>query len=222
MKKEQIASSYPVLFHMASGGAWPLIRKHGLLSTIELLKKFKIDADTTETLVSQYRPHSVEVVSPEGEIALVRDQRPMSDSGLVRALPESISPSDWYEKLNSLTFFWPTEERLKKMYAAKPYIGKKHDIIKVDSNSFVEEYYEHIVLCPINSGCTKPFAHKRDFSVFHEAIDYPFEQRRKSRGLSNAVAEIAVPGGVPNISDYVIEVLQTENVDGEIKILSSY
>jgi hypothetical protein len=203
---EQLAATYPRLYHMAAAGSWPSIEKHGLLSTSALLELFQVSEPPRSALESQHRPETVEITHPVHGRAEIRDQKPMSDGGLVRALPGDISPREWYELLNEKVFFWVSTRRLETLMNAKAYRKTRHTVLTVDTKPLVERHAAKIVLCPINSGCTKPMPHPRDRTAFLSLDQYPFEQWKKKRGVSEAVVELAVVGGVPDIREFVLAV----------------
>jgi hypothetical protein len=58
---------------------------------------------------------------PRYGTAVIRDQKPMSDGGLVRALQDGLKPRDWYRILNKKVFFWLTRERLETLVNAREY-----------------------------------------------------------------------------------------------------
>ena len=198
---KELIEDCPTLYHMASGNSWASIQEHGLLSTSELLKLVKADAETARELEAEHRPNSVDI-SDDGSIVL-RDQKPMSDNGLRRALPENISPSDWYSYLNNHVFFWLTEERLERLVSAKSYRTTRRLILELDTEAVIAEYKKSIRLCPINSGCTKPFPHPRDFSAFSAIENYPYNAWSKKRKKGERVVELLVENGVPNLVDYL-------------------
>src|SRR5690606_26370378 len=103
---------------------------------------------------------------------------PMSDAGLKRALPDRLSPADWYELLNAKAFFWLSEERLHKLTNAKAYRDREHDVLEVDTRSLIDAHRDSIWFCPINSGCTKPMPHPRDETIFARIAEYPYAHWR--------------------------------------------
>ena len=106
---ERFAARHPVLLHMAHRESWPSIRKHGLLSTSALLELFGIAGEDADSIRSTRRAKSIEIHHPAWGSATIRDQKPMTDSGLNRALTDDLRPRDWYRILNSKVFFWPSE-----------------------------------------------------------------------------------------------------------------
>lgn len=196
---------YPRLYHMAEANSWPSIRKHGLLSTTALLDLFEIDGGLRRSLESQHRPQSVTITHPRHGQAVIRDQKPLRPGPLANCLV-GLTPAQWYRTLNRYVFFWVTEERLKTLLGARAYRNKTHTIIAVDTARLLETNARAVRLSPINSGSTIYNPRPRGADTFQRMSTYPFEERRRLRGLGNAVAELAVRYSVPNIARYVIEV----------------
>ncbi len=205
MKPEDLWNTYPVLYHIAWGGSWPNIRRKGLLSTIALLKLYRKSATEIDRLTRFHRNHWVTIECPGLPRAVVRDQKPMSDEGLQRALEGSTEPWEWYQLLNSMVFFWPTRSRLETMLGARAYKDIRHDVLVIDTKKLVDMECKSIRLSRMNSGCTKPIPHERDMDLFKRIFDYPFEERRKY-GVHNALAEVCVLDKVLHIHRAVKEV----------------
>jgi hypothetical protein len=206
MDTELLITTFPRLYHMADHNAWPSVQKHGLLSTSALLDLFEISGAARERLEAAHRPDSVTIEHPVHGRAVIRDQKPMSDKGLMRCLTGA-TPREWYVILNAKVFFWPHEERLQTLLEAQAYREHRQCVITVDTRKLVESRSERILLSPMNSGATKPMAHPRSPKTFLPIPDYPFEQWRRKRGRAlNAIAEVAVTHSVPNVSQMVLEV----------------
>lgn len=154
---------------------------------------------------SRHRPESVRIFHPEEGTAVLRDQKAIRHGDLEKCLTD-ISPQQWYETLNSKVFFWATEERLLRLLTAKEYRDRAHCVLIVDSALLLQEYSERIFLSPLNSGCTRPIAWPRGRRTFLSLAEYPFEFRRKRYSVKNAVAEMAVTYGVPNVADLIVRV----------------
>jgi hypothetical protein len=103
--EEELITCYPRLWHMAHDGAWPAIRDHGLKSVAALLDDYKVNCEQRLAFGSRRRPESVPLKIEGKPIAILRDQKPMTDSQLAACLCDGLVPSDWYELLNSRTFF---------------------------------------------------------------------------------------------------------------------
>lgn len=208
---ERIAEVYPRLYHMAHIDSWPSIEKHGLLSTSALLDLLDVDDELREQLIRNHRPDSVTLNHAEHGSVVVRDQKPMSDAGLEKALQDGITPTQWYERLNQRVFFWPTENRLHRMLGARAYKNDNHLVIVVDTASLLTEHFDSVLLSRMNSGCTVPFAHKRGEETFRPPDEFPFEERKKSSG--EGFAELIVEHAVPDLHDHVIEAYVAKQAD---------
>lgn len=218
MDVELLLEKYPYVYHMAEDGSWENIYKYGLLSTSALLDLYGIDGSLREQIESSHRPESISIEREGLPIAVVRDQKPMSDEGLKKALLNGLTPKDWYEILNAKTFFWATKHRLSKLMNARAYRNKIQTVLKVDTSKLLEHYYDEIVLCPYNSGTTAYKPKPRDESIFYSIDAYPWETRKKSRGQAEALVEVCVNRGVPNIKDLVVEVSRVHR-ENTIEIL---
>lgn len=204
---EELITNCPTLYHMAERGSWESIKRYGLLSTSALLDHYAIKPPRRTAIESQHRPESVEVTCDGLPRAVVRDQIPMSDAGLRRALPNHLTPADWYRLLNDKAFFWLSEDRLHKLTNAKAYRDREHDVLEVDTRSLIETHRDAIWLCPINSGCTKPIPHPRDETIFARIPDYPYSHWRERRSRRDRVVELAVDYSVEDIRDHVRRVV---------------
>src|SRR5688572_30148855 len=111
MDYRKLVETYPELYHMADVNSWPSIKKHGLRSTCALLDLFESSGQARHQLESEHRPCSVTINHPIHGSAVIRDQKPMSDSGLRRCLLDDLAPRDWYEVINQHVFFWFTLSR---------------------------------------------------------------------------------------------------------------
>jgi hypothetical protein len=200
---EEFATAYPVLFHLAQGGSWPSIERHGLLCTTALLDLFEIAGSARNTIERAHRPQSVTIEHPEHGSVVIRDQKPMSEKRLVGALIDGTQPPEWYALLNGFVFFWPTLARLERMRGA--YEGQRQTIITIDTLELLTRHAPKIRLSAINSGATRPMAFPRGRSTFMSMTDFPFAARRRS-GKASAVAEVLVEGGVLDINEIAVSV----------------
>lgn len=199
----QFVHHYPRLYHMAECDSWPSIRKHGLLSTTALLDLFEIKGALRRSLESQHRPDSVTITHPQHGKAIIRDQKPLRPGALAKCLV-GMTPEQWYRTLNGYVFFWVTEERLKTLLAARAYRNRTHTVITVDTARLLETNAKAVRLSPINSGSTIYNPRPRGGDTFQRLSSYPFEERRRLRGLASAVAELAVQYSVSDIHHCVV------------------
>jgi hypothetical protein len=191
---------------MAAHGSWPSIQRHGLLSTSALLDLFGISGLARTRLESEHRPTCKLINHPVHGGAVVRDQIPMSDAGLERCLQDGLTPASWYRLLNSKVFFWLTLDRLERLLGARAYRDQAHTILTLDTAALLARHEARVLLSPINSGCTKPYPHPRGLATFQPLATYPFAAYDRSRGRKDPVVELAVEGGVAEVSDLVVSV----------------
>lgn len=206
MEPEDLVRYYPRLYHMAADGSWPSIARHGLLSTSSLLDLFEVNGQRRIDFESRHRPESVAIEHPVYGRAWIRDQKPMDDAGLRRALQDGLAPEQWYRILNQRVFFWLREERLLRLLNARAYSSRPHNVLIIDTAAVVRAHADNITLSPINSGATKPYPWPRGRTTFKSISDYPFLERRASRPLADAVVELAVSPSVPAIAEMVVRV----------------
>jgi hypothetical protein len=206
LNEADLIANFPRIWHMAEDGSWDSIRRHGLLSTSALLDLYGVDGDRRLALEAQRRPDSVSI-SVEGlPNAVIRDQKPMTESALRKCLNGGITPEDWFRLLNGRVFFWLSRERLRGLLNARAYRGRPQTVLTVDAASLIGAHRPRIDLSPINSGATIYNPQPRGRNTFLPIVDYPFDERRKTRTTSASVVELVVRGGVPDIIDHLIAV----------------
>jgi hypothetical protein len=212
----QLCQRYPVLYHMASFGSWPLIKKHGLLSTSKLVELFEVPEPRRTELLSQQRRRSEPITHPSYGTAILRDQKPLSAKNLTRCLVDCDAPT-WYRLLNERVFFWLDQERLMTLMSAREYSEKQHTVLQVNTASLVERYEKTIELAHMNTGNTRPMPHPRGRLTFRKMDDYDY-QRRRSLPDYSAVVELTVLGGVPDISQDLLRVENAASKNGAYKV----
>jgi hypothetical protein len=189
---EELARTYPRLYHMADAQSWESIQKHGLLSTSSLLDLFEVKGHEREEIEIRRRPESVLIVHDKHGRAVVRGNNPIIESKL-RAALKDCTLEQWYRLLNKHVFFWLTPERLKTLLCARAYRDHPHAVLTIETLPFVTRYEHRIVLSPMNSGNTQPIAHERSLETFKMMQNYPFRERAH-RGDHYQVVELAVEG----------------------------
>lgn len=204
MTPQEFAARHPTLYHMAEQGSWESIREHGLLSTSALLDLFEIGGPKRQAVESAHRPVSIQISHPRYGVAIVRDQKPMSESKLKSCLI-GMEPREWYELLNRRVFFWPTIERLIRLLSARAYRSSPHVVIEVETSILFEQQLNRITLSRINSGSTFYSPVPRGRETFLPLSGYPQAWWRARR-----LGEVAVDYGIPNIADMVISVEEWE------------
>jgi hypothetical protein len=211
---DELLGKHPTLYHMAERGSWPRIREYGLRSTTALLDLFEVSGDKRLQIEERHRPRKALIEHPKLGSAVVRDQIPMNDAGLLRCLPANLSSADWYKILNAKVFFWLSRERLLTMLKAGAYRDDAHDVLEVSTRTLVDAYRDSVWLSPMNSGCTKPYPHPRNEQTFSRIPQYPYAKRpRRERAV-----ELAIDYAVPDIERFVTRVVEMRT-DEEIRTL---
>jgi Family of unknown function (DUF7002) len=205
MTKEELILHYPTLFHMAEDGSWESIERFGLLSTTALLDLFQINRTLRAAIESQRRPDSVPIRHSTHGIAIIRDQKPMSNTALIGCL-EGMTPSAWYQLLNGKVFFWLRRERLSRLLQARAYRDSTHCVLTIDTAALLNRHLDKITLSPINSGSTIFKPQPRGPNTFLRIDDYPFDRWSQKRGVNQAIVELAVEYSVPDITELVVKV----------------
>ncbi|MGO9267979.1 MAG: DUF7002 family protein [Candidatus Binataceae bacterium] len=202
---EQFAVHYPRLYHMAEAGVWPSIARHGLLSTTALLDLFEVNGALRLSIETEHRANAVTIAHAEHGTVVIRDQKPMRESSL-RLCLQGMTPQEWYTLLNGRVFFWVTADRVQTLLNARAYRDKEHTVVTVDTRAFLAKYGDRVAISPINSGSTIYNASRRGRQTFRHLSGYPFDERRRLRGIANAVAEAVVEYAVPDLRDFVLRV----------------
>ncbi len=217
---QEVIADCPTLFHMAEHGSWPSIREHGLLSTSALLDLYGVSGSQRTAIESMRRPHSVPLKADGLATAVVRDQIPMTDDRLRQCLPAHLSPKEWYQILNAKVFFWLTRDRLHRLTGGRTYRDKSHDVLELDTRSFIEAHRDRIWLCPMNSGNTFPIPHLRNESTFLRIAEYPYSAWRKKRQRGERIVELAVDHSIPDLHRHVTRVVVMQGTTVEEELFS--
>lgn len=204
MIEEDLIRIYPRLFHMAEDGAFASIQARGLLSTSALLDVYGITGNSRIAIEDRRRPEKVTIRRQGLPEVVIRDNKPMSDEQLAKCLQDGLSPADWYRMLNRNTFFWLHRKRLWGLLRAKAYRSSPHTILTIDTASLVAAHRDRIRLSPINSGSTIMSAQPRGNDTFLPILDYPYDERRKTRPVERALVELVVEYHVPDIMSHLI------------------
>src|SRR5262245_7523373 len=97
---DEFVEAFPTGYHMAEPGSWDGIRKHGLLSTSSLLDMFEVPEPQRNELEARRRPQSVQIHHPRFGTAVLRDQKPLSESKLAKCLTGGVTAEQWIRLLN--------------------------------------------------------------------------------------------------------------------------
>lgn len=204
MKESDLISLYPRLYHMAEDGSFPSIRDRGLMSAAALLDTYEVTGDARVAIEERLRPQSVNLTKAGLPDAVIRDNKPMSDSALLKCLQDGITPHEWYKILNGKTFFWLHKKRLHRLLAARAYRERAHTILTFDTATVVAAHRDRILLSPINSGSTIMNPQPRGKKTFMTIGNYPYAERRKGRTIENALVELTVAYSVPDVGAHLL------------------
>ena len=203
---DELVAAFPRVYHMAHKDSWPSIREHGLLSTSALLDLFEIEGEGRRAIEAAHRPDSVTIAHPIHGQAVVRDQKPMSDSKLTSCLTHGMRPEDWYRHLNQRVFWWATRDRLESMVGARAYRGDPHTVLTVSTRRLVDRYLDVVQVATINTGSTAYRAVPRGRETFVPLRDFDYDASRRKRGPQRAIAEVVVNHAVPDVRDLILRV----------------
>ncbi|WP_192564491.1 DUF7002 family protein [Pseudomonas gozinkensis] len=203
MDLNKLIELYPRVYHMAERGAWDSIRTQGLMSATAVLDHLAIEGDDRARFESEHRNQKMDVRAGHPSNIVLRDQKPMPEGRLIQALTDGTTPRQWYELINHKVFFWAEEHRLHRLLGARDYRRLEHDVLTLNSATFIPAYAQAIWLCHMNSGNTWPMPHRRGTEIFRRIPDYPVGRSGKP---IKAVVELVVDYSVPNIAEYVVEV----------------
>jgi hypothetical protein len=207
MTETELITIFPRLYHVADGGAWLSIRTHGLLSTSALLDLYGVDGSERSAFESERRGTTM-ILKHDGEPDVVlRDQTPMSDKALIGCL-DGMTPRQWYETLNAKVFFWTSTQRLQRLVTAKAGRDVAQLVLTVDTRGLVAVHRERIRLSGMNTGSTVRRPLTRGPKTFLPIVEFPYEERRRTRSPSDALVELVVEGAVPDVMEHLIAVDQ--------------
>lgn len=204
MEKQDLIRQFPRLFHMADPRSWDGIVEHGLLSTTALLDLYEVDPSERESIETRRRPEIVVLEHDDHGTAYIRDNKPLSEKKLAAVLEGNTSVAEFLKLLNRKVFFWLTPGRLDDLLAARAYRDREHLILTLETERLLDVYGDSVTLSPINSGSTVYKPSPRGMDTFKPIADYDYESRRKSRSAKQAIAELAVDYGVPDVLDFTL------------------
>ncbi len=205
MTDEELIKHYPLLYHMAWEGSWPFIRDEGLLTTRQLVDICNPPRDVRDAVLARRRPSTVALARATHGCVMIRDQAPLREQFLVRSLTD-MSVAEWLNVLNNRVFFWLHPDKLSVLLTARLYKKHAHDVIIIDTASLMSAHADRVRLSAVNSGATLyPNAAPRGSGTFLRVQDYPWVERRR-RGAVNAITELAVVDGVPDVANHVVRV----------------
>lgn len=203
VEPDVIAAAYPRLYHLTHVDNWDLICRIGLLSTSALLDLFGIAGESRRVIEGRNRRDLVSIRNEAYGVAILRDQKPMDDRGLERALTDGINPEEWYRLVNRHVFFWVDRGRVDRLLGARAYRNERHTLLVARTRQLLDRHAARTVLSPLNTGATKPMPHPRGKNCFVPLASYPFAYWRQKRNARDTVVELAVRKAVPDLVEFL-------------------
>jgi hypothetical protein len=208
-KKQRDMIQLTYVYHMAEAANWPAIQRDGLHSASTLLDIAGILGQNREYLEKHQR--LTHTVLPNG--VQLRDQRPMPPEALETCLI-GISPAEWYALINTHIFFWLDPARLNRQRAAcepRPQV-----VLTVDAGRLLAAYGKRIALTPINTGNARRRPARRGTATFVPYAAWVISAWTSEaaslgtsvRSQSHPPVELTIPGSIPNIMQFVVDVQQ--------------
>lgn len=198
------------VYHLVEASNWSSVQRHGLLSTLELLRLAGVSAEDRKRLSTTQRlRHTI----LSDEIA-IRDQVPMPTEALQRCLV-GMAPADWYALLNRKVFFWCSRDRLNRQLRACN--NRPQVILTLDTQRLVARHAQGITLTPFNTGNArrKPAIRgQATFVPFHIWLESAWRSEAESLGVSERPSshppvELTVEGGVRDVTEFITEIEYT-------------
>ena len=205
MTPDELAENLPRLYHVTDREAWPMIERHGLLSTDQIVDRFVDDPAEAERLRAERRADFVVVRDgPNGRVT-INDNLPLHFANLAPYLDDGLTPHEWLRMLNERVFFWPHFERGAGFLKASRRGGRRKLLLTFDTRSLAERYAGKLDLAPINTGSALRTPARRGHATFTPADTVGWDEWRRLRGRLDKVAEVSIRGGVPDATDHLIQ-----------------
>ncbi len=169
---ERFCKLRPTLYHLSAADSWPCIKRHGLLSSNEILSKFSIDKQLAREIEKHRLTSSYQLKSESHGSFTLRDRTTLSHAKLESALGGSCTPDEWIDLLNRRVFFFAQRKSLERLLRAPLNYQQSHVIFEVDAQKLLEAHASTIEVADINTGYTKRNSARRDPSTFQSPATY--------------------------------------------------
>jgi hypothetical protein len=200
------------VYHMTEAPNWPLIERHGLLSTSRLLDLVAIAGAERIALERRQRTRAATLTNG----AVIRDQAPMPPAALARCLRGGIAPEDWYAELNRRVFFWFDPARLNRQRRACGAAAQV--VLVVDASAMLARHGGCAALTAFNTGNARRKPAPRGRATFVPYADWLASRWSseaaalgiRARPRSHPPVEVAILDAVADIADFIVEVRRLE------------
>lgn len=208
MENHEFMRRYPKLFHLAAGNAWGGLSTLGLRSARSLVGMAGVAEDDQRRLLRERREGPESLKLPEGQTAVLTDQRPLNVTKLASAL-DNMEVADWLWMLNGMCFLYPSEDEIatlqKAAHAEEPVV-----VLTLNSRPLVEHFGSLIRLASINTGAVLYGAARRGPRTFLSIDQFPKTKK---------VKEVALLSDIPDLTPY-LHAAETRFPDGSSQPLS--
>lgn len=109
--------------------------------------------------------------------------------------------------LNSRVFFWPGMRGLGDLAQAKLNRNRERIILVLDTLRLVRRHFARVELTAINTGSTLRRPAPRGLATFVPVALHSYSDFRNLRRKNSRLKEVVVVGGVPDISDFLVDVV---------------
>jgi len=202
------------VFHLVEAFNWPSVQRHGLLSTLELLRLVGLPAAARKRISTAQRLRHT-VLSDE---VAIRDQVPMPAEALQRCLV-GMTPAKWYALLNDKVFFWCSRDRLDRQLGActkRPQI-----VLTLDTQRLLARHAQRVALTPFNTGNArrKPAIRgQATFVPYARWLESAWRSEADSLGVGerpshHAPVELTVAGAVRDVAEFITEIEHVHATD---------
>ena len=179
------------LFHLTEASNLDSIRTEGLLSTQTLLERSGADPET-QSRVRGWRAKPIRL--PDG--VLIGDQWCQPPERLRLCLTDGLQPQDWYDRLNSFAYLWPSERAAVRH--ANTYRGRDQMLLVFDGQALLQTNAPRAYVTTFNVGYAFRRPKLRNMSAFKPWAEW--------RGAPGRIKEVLVENGVPDAAVHLMEV----------------
>lgn len=205
MTPDELAARLPRLFHLTDRAAWPMIERHGLLTTDTIVRRFVADAAEATRLRTERRTDVVTVHDGSDGRVTINDNLPLHFGPLAPRLDDGLTPPEWLAMLNGRVFFWPDIDRGAGFLRAGRRGGREKLLLAFDTRSLAAAYEGRLDLAAINTGSAVRVPARRGHATFTPASAVGWDEWRRLRGRLDKVAEVSIRGDVPDAADHLVE-----------------
>ncbi|WP_044044243.1 DUF7002 family protein [Caballeronia insecticola] len=206
MSPQEIARKHPVLFHSTRPEALAGIRKHGLLTTRDLVHLFELSEESRNDVYGKIRRTDMTIEHPVHGRATISDNIPLSEKALESCLDDGLTVGSWLDILSRRVFFWPDVKHLCSHLQATSRRGVNRAVMVVDTLGLVSAHFEQCEISAINSGSTIRRPARRGLQTFTKLAGTEYTTWQKMRGKKDTIKEVVIRASVVDISEHLVEV----------------